>query len=61
MNSQSLEIIYLGLLLPGLFSLSLIAEGIYKISKHEEGFFTFALGILFMIGLGLTYLLIFRK
>ncbi len=61
MDQKSLEIIYLGFLLPGLFSLTLVTEGIYKISRHEEGFFTFALGILFLIGLGLAYLLLFKK
>ncbi len=61
MDQKSLEIIYLGFLLPGLFSMTLVAEGIYKISKHEEGFFTFALGLLFLIGLGLAYLFLFNK
>jgi hypothetical protein len=56
MDNKSLEIIYLGFLLPGLFALSLVAEGIYKISKHEEGFFSFALGILFLVSLGLVYI-----
>ncbi len=58
MDQKSLEMLYLGFLLPGLFSLTLVAEGIYKISKHEEGFFTFALGFLFLVGLGLFYLFI---
>lgn len=61
MDQKSLEIIYLGFLLPGLFSLTLVAEGIYKVTKHEEGFFTFALGILFLVGLGLAYLFLFNK
>lgn len=61
MDKTSIEIIYLGFLLPGLFSLTLVAEGIYKISKQEEGFFTFALGLLFLIGLGLSYLFLFKK
>ncbi|MFN4212595.1 MAG: hypothetical protein ACK4FL_01360 [Microgenomates group bacterium] len=61
MEQKTLEIIYLGFLLPGLFSLTLVAEGIYKISRHEEGFFTFALGILFLVGLGLIYLFLFKR
>lgn len=61
MDKTQLEIIYLGFLLPGLFSLTLVAEGLYKISKHEEGFFSFALGILFLISLILSYLLFFNK
>lgn len=61
MDNKSLEIIYLGFLLPGLFALSLIAEGIYKISKHEEGFFSFALGILFLVSLGLVYIFFLKQ
>lgn len=61
MEQKTLEIIYLGFLLPGLFALTLVAEGIYKISKNEEGFFTFALGILFLVGLGLVYLFLFKQ
>lgn len=59
MDQNKIEIIYLGFLLPGLFSLTLVAEGLYKISKHEEGFFTFALGILFLLGLGMGYIFLF--
>jgi hypothetical protein len=58
-DQNKIEIIYLGFLLPGLFSLTLVAEGLYKISKHEEGFFTFALGILFLLGLGMGYIFLF--
>lgn len=58
---KSLEIIYLGFLLPGLFALTLAAEGIYKIYKHEEGFFTFALGILFLVGLGIAYMFLLKQ
>ncbi len=60
MEQKYLEIIYMGFLLPGLFALTLAAEGLYKISKHEEGFFTFVLEMLFLIGLGLAYLLLFK-
>ncbi len=61
MDSQSYEIIYLGFLLPGLFALTLAVEGIYKISKHEEGFLSFALGILFLVSLALVYLFFLKK
>jgi hypothetical protein len=61
MDHKYLEIIYLGFLLPGLFSLTLVFEGIYKISKNEEGFFTFTLGMLFLVGLGLAYLFLLRQ
>ena len=61
MDAKLLQIVYLGFLLPGLFALTLVAEGIYKISRHEEGFFTFALGILFLVGLAIAYLFLFNK
>ena len=61
MNDRFLQIVYLGFLLPGLFALTLVAEGIYKISRHEEGFFTFALGVLFLVGLTIAYLFLFNK
>jgi len=61
MNPQLLQVIYLAFLLPGLFALTMVAEGIYKISRHEEGFFTFALGLLFLVGLTLAYLFLFNK
>ena len=61
MDGKLLQIVYLGFLLPGLFAMTLVAEGIYKISRHEEGFFTFALGILFLVGLTIAYLFLFNK
>ncbi|NMB84162.1 hypothetical protein GYA28_02630 [Candidatus Roizmanbacteria bacterium] len=61
MESKSIELIYLGFLLPGLFSLTLVTEGIYKIAKHEEGFFTFILGVIFLLGIALMYLILFNK
>ena len=61
MDQKLLQIVYIGFFLPGLFALTLVAEGIYKISRHEEGFFTFALGILFLVGLTIAYLFLFQK
>ena len=61
MDGKLLQIVYLGFLLPGLFAMTLVAEGIYNISRHEEGFFTFALGILFLVGLTIAYLFLFNK
>jgi len=61
MEERLLQLTYLGFLLPGLFAMTLVAEGIYKISRHEEGFFTFALGILFLVGLTIAYLFLFNK
>ena len=61
MTEKFLDLIYLIFLLPGLFSLTLVAEGVYNISRREEGFFTFALGILFLTGLSIAYLFLFNK
>jgi len=61
MAKQSLEIIYIGFLLPALFSLTLVFEGIYKTYQHEEGFFTFVLGILFLVSLVITYIFFFAS
>jgi len=61
LESTKIEIIYLGFVLPGLFALTLVAEGLYKIANHEEGFFTFVIGILFLISLTLAYFLLFNK
>ncbi|OGK18087.1 hypothetical protein A2866_03085 [Candidatus Roizmanbacteria bacterium RIFCSPHIGHO2_01_FULL_39_8] len=61
MDERILQFVYLGFLLPSLFALTLVAEGIYKISRHEEGFFTFALGILFLVGLAIAYLFLFKR
>lgn len=58
MEYKSIEIIYIGFILPGLFSLTLVFEGIYKIYRQEEGFFTFFLGVLFLISLVVTYLFV---
>lgn len=61
MNARLLELVYLAFLLPSLLALTLVAEGIYNISRHEEGFFTFVLGVLFLVGLTIAYLFIFSK
>ncbi len=42
------EFIYATLVLPSLFALTLISEGISKIVKHQSGWFSLAIGILFL-------------
>ena len=58
MTTASPEFIYLSFLLPSLFALSLVAEGIYKISRSEEGIFPFTLGILFIASIIVAYIYI---
>jgi len=60
-DNKFLELVYLIFLLPGLFSLTLVAEGVYNISRREEGFFTFSLGVLFLVGLTIAYLFLFNQ
>jgi len=61
MSFASSEFLYIGFVLPMLFSLTIIGEGIYKIAKDNEGYITFVLGVLFLIGVVLGYLYIFSK
>ncbi|OGK23668.1 hypothetical protein A3A46_02075 [Candidatus Roizmanbacteria bacterium RIFCSPLOWO2_01_FULL_37_13] len=60
MEEKLLQLTYLGFLLPGLFAMTLVAEGIYKVSRHEEGFFTFTLGVLFLVGVTIAFLFLFN-
>jgi len=55
MDTKSTELFYMMFILPGLFSLTLVGEGLYKISKHEEGFFTFLLGVFFLVAIIFGY------
>lgn len=61
MIGNSPEFLYIGFILPTLFALTLVGEGIYKISKNEEGFFTFILGIFFLVGVIIGYFFLFLK
>lgn len=61
MISQTPEFLYIGFILPLLFTLTLVGEGLYKISKNEEGYFTLILGILFLIGIVIGYMYIFSR
>lgn len=62
MFAQSPEFIYIVLVLPSLFALTLIAEGVHKILKNESGWLTIFLGCSFLIVLIFGYfLLVFRK
>jgi hypothetical protein len=59
MDTKSAELFYMMFILPGLFSLTLVGEGLYKISRKEEGFITFLLGLFFLVGTLFGYLFIF--
>ncbi|KXK08580.1 MAG: hypothetical protein UZ21_OP11001000570 [Microgenomates bacterium OLB22] len=51
MDPRSPEFLYIGFVLPMLFSLTLVGEGLYKISKQQEGYMTFFLGLVFLMGI----------
>lgn len=58
MAATSNEFLYLSFVLPSLFALSLVAEGIYKISRSQEGIFPFLLGTIFIISIVFAYIYI---
>jgi len=59
MIGSSPEFLYIGFILPSLFALTLVGEGIYKFIKKEEGLFTFLLGIFFLIAVAIGYFYLF--
>lgn len=48
MNLTNPEIIYVSLVLPSLFALTLIFEGLHKILRKESGWLSFISGIVFL-------------
>jgi hypothetical protein len=61
MEDKAAEIIYLGFLLPALFSLTLVIEGVYRVTKKEGGLFNILLGIVLLSGLTLFYIIALKK
>ena len=59
MLGSSPEFLYIGFILPTLFALTLVGEGIYKFTKKQEGIFTFLLGIFFLIAVAFGYFFLF--
>lgn len=55
---QSPEFIYIALVLPSLFALTLIAEGVHKVLKNEPGWLSIVLGCSFLIVLIFGYFFI---
>jgi len=48
-------IFYLAMILPGLFSLTLILEGIHKILQDESGWVSLIFGIIFLVVIIIAY------
>lgn len=61
MDPRSPEFLYIGFVLPMLFSLTLVGEGLYKISKQQEGYMTFFLGLVFLMGIIVGFFFVFAK
>lgn len=59
MDVTSPEFLYIGFILPMLFALTLIGEGVYKIINEKEGYYTFFLGLIFLLGIFIGYFFIF--
>lgn len=60
MSLSEPEFLYLALVLPSLFALTLIAEGVHKILKKESGWISLVLGVGFLIVIVFSYLLILK-
>lgn len=60
MDINSPEILYLALILPSLFALTLVAEGINKILRKESGWISFFVGLGFLIFVLIGYFLIIK-
>lgn len=53
-------IFYLALVLPGLFALTLIIEGVNKILRDEPGLVSLVFGTVFLIVIALAYFFLLR-
>ena len=60
MSLKEPEFLYLALILPSLFGLTLIAEGIQKVLKKESGWISILLGIGFLAIIIVSYFLLFK-
>ena len=62
MNLNEPQFIYMILVLPILFGLSLVAEGLNKILKEEnQGWFSITLGLIFITIVVSAYFFLLRK
>lgn len=53
-------IFFLGLVLPGLFALTLIVEGVTKVLRDEPGWVALTFGIIFLIVIIVAYFFLLR-
>jgi hypothetical protein len=59
MNPTDPQFIYMVLVLPGIFGLTMVGEGVTKVSHYQgSGWFLILSGVLFMAIVGMAYLFI---
>ena len=59
MNTQAPEFLYLALILPSLFALTLVAEGVHKIMQKQAGWISITLGLFFLLTVVVAYFFVF--
>lgn len=55
MQSTDPAFLYLALILPTLFSLTLIAEGVHKVMQKQAGWVPITLGVFFLLTVIIAY------
>lgn len=60
MNPNDPEFIYIALILPSLFALTLILEGVHKLLRQESGLVSLVLGLLFLFIILGTYFFVLK-
>lgn len=60
MSSNEPEFLYLALVLPGLFAVTLIFEGFHKLLNKESGWVSLILGLIFLSVILSTYFFILK-
>jgi len=60
MPTDDPAVFYIALILPGLFALTLILEGVSKILRDEPGWISIVFGIVFILAIILAYFFLLR-
>ncbi|MBI4999273.1 hypothetical protein HZB97_00695 [Candidatus Gottesmanbacteria bacterium] len=60
MSPTQPEFLYVALILPSLFALTLIVEGLHKLLQRESGWTSLAFGIIFLLIILGTYFFVLR-
>jgi len=60
MNPSEPEFLYVALVLPSLFALTLIVEGLHKLLRQESGWASLGFGIVFLLIILGTYFFVLK-